>query len=53
MMIGQAVGAGIGGAVAGYLLPGHAMGLLAAVSLLVTAGLTPGLRRSAPTARHP
>ncbi|MEU4453392.1 hypothetical protein AB0F44_18805 [Nocardioides sp. NPDC023903] len=48
MMIGQAMGAGIGGAIATYLAPGHAMGLLAAASLLVTIGLTPGLRRSAP-----
>ena len=49
MMIGQAMGAGIGGAIATYLSPGHAMGLLAAASLLVTIGLSPGIRRSAPT----
>ncbi|MFD7078285.1 hypothetical protein ACFV9G_29025 [Nocardioides sp. NPDC059952] len=51
MMIGQAVGAGIGGAVATHLSPGHTMGLLATASLLVTIALTPGLRRSTPTPR--
>jgi hypothetical protein len=51
MMIGQAMGAGIGGAIAIYLSPGHPMGLLAAASMLVTALLTPGIRRSAPASQ--
>ena len=51
MMIGQALGAGVGGAIASFLSPGHTMGVLATASLLVTLALTRGLRRSAP--RHP
>lgn len=49
MMVWQALGALIGGAIAGYLSPGHSMGTLALGSVLVTVVLTRGLRRSAPS----
>jgi predicted MFS family arabinose efflux permease len=48
MMIGQAAGALLGGAVAVVLAPWTAMALLGAGSLAVTLALTAGLRRSAP-----
>ncbi|WP_189335443.1 hypothetical protein [Actinoplanes ianthinogenes] len=47
-MVGQAVGAGLGGVLAVPLGAPHAMGLLAVLSLAVSVALTPGLRRSAP-----
>jgi predicted MFS family arabinose efflux permease len=48
LMVWQALGALLGGAVATCLSPAHAMGVLAVLSLLVTFADTPGLRRSAP-----
>jgi MFS family permease len=48
MMIWQALGALLGGAVATYVAPSHAMGAIAVLSVLVTLAITPGLRRSAP-----
>ena len=48
MMVWQALGALIGGTVATYLEPSHAMGALAVASVLVTLAISPGLRRSAP-----
>jgi hypothetical protein len=48
MMAWQSVGALIAGAIAFWLPPARAMGLLAAASLVVTIALVPGLRRSAP-----
>jgi predicted MFS family arabinose efflux permease len=50
LMVGQAIGAAIGGLLASRLGAPPAMGTLAVVSLCVTAALTPGLRRSAPKA---
>jgi MFS family permease len=47
LMLGQAIGAVIGGVLATRLGAAHAMGTLAVVSLCVTVSLTPGLRRSA------
>ncbi|MFI5934692.1 MFS transporter [Actinoplanes sp. NPDC051494] len=47
LMVGQAVGATIGGLLATRLGPAYAMGVLAVASLSVTVALTPGLRRSA------
>ena len=49
MMLWQAVGALIAGAVASLLPPAAAMGTMAAASTAVTLLLVPGLRRSAPT----
>jgi MFS family permease len=54
MMVMQGVGAATGGVIADLIGDGrtgaaYAMGLLAVASLLVTAALTPGLRRSRPT----
>lgn len=46
MMVWQALGAGIAGALADYLSPAHAMGLMAVGSVTVTLLLVPGLRRS-------
>lgn len=48
MMVWQALGALIGGSVASYLRPDHAIGVMAVASQLVSALLTVGLRRSAP-----
>ncbi len=53
LMVGQAVGAFLGGVAAQLLGPGHqdvahAMALMAALSLVTTVALTPGLRRSRP-----
>ena len=50
VMIGQAMGALIAGAVASFLSPAAAMGAMAAASTAVTLLLVPGLRRSAPAA---
>jgi hypothetical protein len=54
MMVMQGVGAGLGGLLSdafddGMTGTAHAMGILAVASLIVTATLTPGLRRSRPT----
>ncbi|QNN54711.1 MFS transporter [Nocardioides mesophilus] len=54
MMVMQGVGAGLGGLLsdvfnAGVTGTAYAMGILAVASLIVTATLTPGLRRSRPT----
>jgi hypothetical protein len=49
LMVWQAIGALTGGAAAGLVGPGHAMGVMAATSLAVSLILTAGLRRSAPT----
>jgi predicted MFS family arabinose efflux permease len=51
LMIWQAIGALIAGAVASWLPPAAAMGTMAAASTAVTLLLVPGLRRSAPAAR--
>jgi hypothetical protein len=51
VMIWQAVGALIAGAVALWLPAADAMGAMAAASTAVTLLLVPGLRRSAPAAR--
>jgi hypothetical protein len=45
------VGAGIAGAIAQVLPVRDAMGVQAVLSLLVSAALTPGLRRPAPSAQ--
>ena len=50
MMTWQAIGALIAGAVASFLPPAPAMGVLAVASTAVTLLLVPGLRRSAPAA---
>jgi predicted MFS family arabinose efflux permease len=47
-MICQAIGALLAGAVATWLSPGHAMGVMAVASIAVTVALVRGLRRSAP-----
>jgi predicted MFS family arabinose efflux permease len=54
LMVGQAVGAFLGGVVAQLLGPehqdvAHAMTVMAALSLVTTIALTPGLRRSRPS----
>lgn len=51
LMVGQAIGATIGGALASKLGATYAMGTLAVVSMCITAALVPGLRRSAPATR--
>jgi predicted MFS family arabinose efflux permease len=51
MMIWQAIGALIAGAVASFVPPAAAMGTMAAASTAVTLQLVPGLRRSAPAAQ--
>ena len=51
MMLWQAIGALIAGAVASFLPPAAAMGTMAAASTAVTLQLVPGLRRSAPAAQ--
>jgi len=51
MMIWQAVGALIAGAVASWFPPGRAMGVMAVASVAVTVALVRGLRRSAPVKR--
>jgi predicted MFS family arabinose efflux permease len=48
LMVWQAIGALVGGLVAMVVSPAHAMGLMAAASVLVTVANTPGLRRSSP-----
>jgi predicted MFS family arabinose efflux permease len=48
LMVWQAIGALVGGLVATVVSPGHAMGLMAVGSVLVTLANGPGLRRSAP-----
>jgi MFS family permease len=55
LMVGQAVGALLGGVVASALGMGpaaaaHAMGVMAVASVVVSVALTPGLRRSRPGA---
>lgn len=50
MMIGQALGALLGGAIATFVTPATTMGVLAATSVLVTLALTRGLHRSTPAA---
>ncbi|GGN65713.1 membrane protein [Actinoplanes lobatus] len=52
LMVGQAVGATIGGLLATWLGPAYAMGALAVASLCSTVALAPGLRRSAPAPDH-
>lgn len=47
LMVGQAIGALIAGAVASWVPPAAAIGTMAAASTAVTLLLTPGLRRSA------
>ncbi len=46
MMIGRALGALLGGAIATYLAPSATLGVLASASVLVTLALTRGLHRS-------
>ncbi|MDV3221302.1 MFS transporter [Intrasporangium sp.] len=58
LLVGQAVGALLGGLVAQLLGPdqadvSRAMGIMAGASVLTTALLTPGLRRSRPLAPEP
>jgi MFS family permease len=48
LMVGQAIGAAVGGVLATGLGAPHAMGTLAVASLCITVALVPGLRRSAP-----
>ena len=48
MLLWQAIGALVAGAVAAWLPPAAAMGAMAAASTAVTLLLIPGLRRSAP-----
>lgn len=48
LMVGQAIGAAIGGALAVELGATYAIGTLAVASLCVTVALVPGLKRSAP-----
>jgi predicted MFS family arabinose efflux permease len=50
LAVGQAVGALVAGAVATFVSPGHAMGVMAGASIAVTLLNTRGLRRSAPDA---
>lgn len=50
MMIGQELGALLGGAVATLVAPSTTIGALGAASVLVTLALTRGLHRSAPDA---
>jgi MFS family permease len=51
LMVGQAVGAAVGGLLAARLGASHAMGALAVASLGITVALIPGLKRSAPVRR--
>jgi predicted MFS family arabinose efflux permease len=51
MMVGQAIGALVAGAVASFLPAATAMGAMAVASMAVTLLLVPGLRRSGPAAR--
>ncbi|MGN6752264.1 MAG: hypothetical protein ACTHJJ_06880 [Intrasporangium sp.] len=51
LMLGQALGALLGGAIATWVPVPRTMGLLASLSIVVTLGLTPGLRRSGPAGR--
>ncbi|SCL27891.1 Predicted arabinose efflux permease, MFS family [Micromonospora pallida] len=53
MLAMQAVAATLAGAVAQYLTPGTAMTVMAVISLVVTAVLTPALRRPLPTSDIP
>jgi len=48
LMVGQAIGAAVGGVLATRLGAPHAIGTLAVASLCITVALEPGLRRSAP-----
>ena len=48
LMVGQAIGATIGGALASKLGATYAIGTLAVASVCITAALRPGLRRSTP-----
>ncbi|MDN5796491.1 MAG: hypothetical protein L0H79_12155 [Intrasporangium sp.] len=48
LMLGQALGALLGGAIATWLPVSRTMGVLAGLSIVVTLSLTPGLRRSNP-----
>jgi predicted MFS family arabinose efflux permease len=50
LMVGQAVGAVIGGGLASWLGAAHAMGVLSVASIAVSAALVAGLRRSSPRA---
>ena len=49
LMLGQALGAAIGGGIATWLGPSHAMGALAVASIAVSIAVIPGLKRSAPS----
>lgn len=49
LMVGQAVGAALGGMLATGLHPAHAMAVLAAASVCINLALTSGLRRSSPS----
>lgn len=51
LMLGQAVGAGVGGALAAWLGATHAMGVLSVASLVISAALIRGLARSSPSAQ--
>jgi predicted MFS family arabinose efflux permease len=51
VMVWQAIGALIAGAIASWMPPAIAMGMMAAASTSVTLLLVPGLRRSAPAAQ--
>jgi predicted MFS family arabinose efflux permease len=53
LMVGQAIGAAVGGLLATAFGAAHAMGTLAVASLCITASLAPGLRRSAVLAGRP
>lgn len=53
MLVGQAIGALLAGAIASVLPPVTAMGTMAAASTAVTLLLVPGLRRSAPATELP
>ncbi|HZR51489.1 MAG TPA: MFS transporter [Streptosporangiaceae bacterium] len=53
MLVWQALGALVAGAIASVLPPAAAMGTMAAASTAVTLLLVPGLRRSAPAAEDP
>lgn len=53
LMIGQAIGALIAGALASWMPPDRAMGVMALASVAATLALVPGLRRTAPSRPAP
>jgi predicted MFS family arabinose efflux permease len=53
LMVGQAVGAAVGGGLAAWLGAAHAMGVLSVVSLIISAALIRGLNRSSPARLAP